>query len=301
MEENKTRAWDLLEDKEKSALQLVFGHGKSNMEASVIMNIYPYKFNEILLRAKKFFLTFSEFFNLYDSFNVSTIADPVGEYLDLTIIKRYSPTDAVSIMDNLEFFDYNTRAHLLASNMGSLKISHNYLHDTVKTFDMWNRFRILPKTLQVPSPFNRRQNKAYKRIFNKITETSELSFRAIQKAFEVKYPPYNYAVFMGEYHLDSYYILKFHPTEVNLRYFSDNLIPVFNSDKVAKEFTDLCLDFYFIKNKSVHLARAFWPEFRKLITGASNFESLLNLKDFDASLSTVINNKDIIHLYKGPK
>jgi hypothetical protein len=58
MDKAQTQAWLHLTDLEKSILSLVIVSQKSKQEASIILNIYPYKFTEILNRAKRFFIYF---------------------------------------------------------------------------------------------------------------------------------------------------------------------------------------------------------------------------------------------------
>jgi hypothetical protein len=297
MENHKIKAWELLTTKEKNSLQLVFGHGKSNMEASVIMNIFPYKFTEILLRAKKFFLVFSEHFYVWDNLDLEGCDNEFRAYIESTVLHRKTVPKAIEAVNSSKFYDYNYRINLLSEEMGLLLQDTPTTYDLLITFDQWNAFRILPKQFQVPSPFNRRQNKAFKRIYEKITNLSELSYRAIDKAFYTKHPPMMHVPLLGEYHGNQIMILPVPKSEKNIKYFSKNLLPVFISRDKALEFAKFVHDYYSIPNKTIHLSRLFWPGFRKLVNEADNLNLLLNLKDFNSSLSEIISNKDIKHLY----
>lgn len=296
MEKNKLEAWNLLTRNEKQALQLVYGHNKSNLESAVLMKIYPYKFNEILLRAKKFFRLFSEYFEYNDTLLPEDISlEPHFKvYIDTLITSRNSVRKTVAELGIPLMASYQYRARVIDNGLRLLKeTGYDDVLEMILTFDQWNGYRILPKHHQKSSPYSRRQNKTFKRILFRLSSMSELSFELLSKSFKVKNPPRVYVPLIGEFFQHGYMVFPVANSKNTLRYLSDNLLLVYDTPERAQEVIDMALEYQTYKHRSAFTGRHFWPKFRKLIHESENIMGLLNIKEFSESSDEMAFVKDI--------
>lgn len=295
MEKSKQQAWDILSQNEKQALQLVYGLNKTNLEAAVLMRIYPYKFTEIILRAKKFFRIFSEYFEFEESIIPTQIPiDPLfTEYINLTINNRLTPLEAINkVSDSLTLI--SNKNGILHGGFRSL--SDEGCLDTLEvilTFDQWNCFRILPKSLQRPSPYPRRQNKVYKTIYNRITTVTELTDLLFTAKYKGNTPPLLYVPIVGQFIHTGVRVLSVPQSSEVMDYFSRNNFPMFINKEEALSLGTMSYEFFSLNKRTTPLARIFWPKFREIVAKAANLSKILKIEDYTEATEALLITKAI--------
>jgi len=295
MELFQQKAWDCLNLNEKTALQLTLSLDKSMMESAVIMNIYPYKFSEILSRAKKFFFMYTNYFELYgDIFYPDVlVSEEVKAFFEDLVLKRYTLQRTLLDARCINFTDISYKKITLEEYFKYLKVNVPHLYEFLLEFDRWNSFRILPKSLQKPSPFKRRQNKIFKKISTNIVSLTELSYNLIIQSFKGNVPPYVYLPLISPY-LDAHYtIIPITNSPTNLTWVSNNKLPIFKNKDEAIEFANFVMEYNFSKTKNSYLARKYWPTFKQFINKSVNVYELLGIKDFKSIAEEITLKKQL--------
>lgn len=300
MENFQKKAWNCLTDKERTALQLTLSLDKTPMESAIIMNIYPYKFSEVLSRAKKFFFMFSNHFELYgDLFDGSTIlTSEVKAFLEDLVKNRYTIKRAMLNPLCVSFFDVYYRKRALEKALEYLLKEKDYIYEFLLEFDRWNSFRVLPKSVQKPSPFKRRQNKAFKKISEQMVGLTEMSYSIIVQTFKKDLPPYIYTPILSEYEQNKYKVLSITDSKSNRAWLGKNKLPAFVLESDAKKFALFMMEYHYSRTKNSYLARKYWPGFKAFINKACNVYDLLEIKDFKTLVEEMTLKKQIQDLTK---
>lgn len=299
MQEFNEKAWGVLTDKERLALQLTLSYSKSSLEAAMVMNIYPYKFAEILARGKKLFFLFSNHFELYaDLFPHSIKMDPgLRKYLEALVLKRMTVKKAIVQSPEFGVMRFDKKAPVIIEFFEYLKSSGNSHIVTLLTeFDRWNSFRILPKKLQKPSPFKRRQNRMFKKVYESITGLTEMSYAMIKQKSKGVLPPIVYIPVIGDFVKDNYEVLSFPDSPEVRGWLAKSKFPTFKDRDRAMAMAELIADFYYSRNKRSVLAKKFWPEFKGMLNESTNVKELLGIKDFNQAFEELLMNKRIVNL-----
>jgi len=279
--ESQTWAWDILTPKERSALSLVVVNQRSKKEAAIILGISQYKFTEIYLRAYRLFIAFTEFHERNGGFMRSDL--PVSKedlaFIETLVLTRKTITDLVfKEKKYINLVSSANRAQFWQTNLASLKLSSSgyskSLLEVLVTYDTWNRFRILPKPFQKISPFARRRNRAYKQIKDYVENVSEISWLI----FERDFAPKRVGCFLPK--LQQGYepgTLEVNLSQKTLKYFTKNHLPVFKTEKGAKDLAFRIHYYNALSQKNSYSARKFWVAFRVGIGTAINFKELLGI------------------------
>ena len=160
-----SKAWGLLTEEEQTALKLQLGLGKSSWQASEIMGKAHYKYLEIKKRGEKFFKMFQEHFDYYsDDLIPEECLDHLDpdfiEFLIQVIIHRKKVNEAITETKSNRLLVGEIRDKIITKNMAYLRNSDSLeaksLYNIIMDFDAWNNFRVLPKELQEPHAFTRR-------------------------------------------------------------------------------------------------------------------------------------------------
>ncbi len=293
---NQQKAWDHLTNLEQMALQLTIVAQRSKQEAAIIMNIAPYKFNELLLRARRFFLLFTEYYETYSRLLPENVQLSPEEYSFFTaiLLERNRANDVVK--DDPQFRNlvrYPSREKLWHTYLTEIQkegIHGQALFILLKEFDKWNRFRILPKEYQLPSPFSRRRIKQFKKIKDQLNNITDLGWEILLKEYSTTKPPLSFlpTFRMGEPRVE---IVKL--SRNTLAYFTNNQLPLFSSEPRAKSFIELTHDYNSLRKKSPHSSQKFWASFRLILADAINYNELLNIQPGDLADLSVQDRKFI--------
>jgi hypothetical protein len=283
MRKENQKAWEILTSDEQLALTLKLGHNKSSWEVGEIVGRAHYKYLEIEARARQFLKIFTEHFLYYDEVMPSYLGlDPrVKKYFELLIQRRRTVKEAVDLIcDN--YFDVTSfREKLILEDMKKLLEG-----DTVKKnvylliveFDRWNNFRILPKSIQEPSAFKRRNKtlelRNIKTLINLHTYLVENLVKKYHKRksnleARIVYVPI-YSKFLDK--KDK--IIELELTEENQKYFSSLGLYIFTKKPLALEFLELLLEYVSYTKKSCKLGQKFWPKFREMTQQSINYNEV---------------------------
>lgn len=283
MTEENQKAWEILTSDERLALTLKLGHGKSSWEAGEIVGRAHYKYLEIEARAKQFLKIFTEHFLFYEEVIPAWMGldKRVKKYFELTISKRRTVKEAVDLIcDN--YFDVTSfREKLIMEDMTKLlegdTIKKN-VYLLIVDFDRWNNFRILPKQIQEPSAFKRRNKTLELRNIKTIINLHTFLVENLVKKYHKKksnsearvvYVPL-YSKFLER--KDQILILELN--NENQAYFSSLGLYLFAKKEKADIFLELLLEYAGYTKKSCKLGQKFWPTFRSITQESLNYNEV---------------------------
>lgn len=278
------KAWNILLDDEKTALSLSLGHGKSTWESGEVMGRAHFKYLEIQKRAIRFLEIFTNHFIKYNGLFPEglNIAFPFKEYLQLTIIERLNISKATRKMEDQNYSIATRRNSLIIREIEKLQNMTNEaardLYNLIMDFDRWNNFRILPIEIQEPSAFKRRNKTRNNKHLKNITTLPQYSvLKIIEKfSYKGKYPKL-YLPIVSNYLHDSFTIIQIKNEDKIINIITNIGLFIFFDRAKAEEFAKLIADYYLNCKKSCKTGQKFWPEFRVLITKASNYKKIENI------------------------
>ena len=279
------KAWAILLEDEKLAISLHHSSGKSSWQAGEIMQKAHYKYLEIKARAEKFFKMFHEYFTIYDDQLIppSVILDRDFKlYLDLVIIKRNKIKEAISKIDNTSYKKTLTREVELSKHLNKLKRhprpEGRNLFNLILDFDRWNNFRVIPRDMQEPSAFKRRNKNRYRKRVKKLMGLNEIAIEALSKNLVYKKKG-KLATKLGYLPLitdsgEGHKILTVHLTKKNLDYISGNELYIFRTQEEAKKLVDTIFEFYLSEKRHCRDGQLFWPLYRDIVRLAINHDEV---------------------------
>lgn len=277
--DSKKRAWDILTEEEKASLVIQLGHNKSTWQVGEIISRSHYKYIEIHQRAKNFFRSFSEYFEIYGDELIPPhldISESLKIYLENTILHRKSIKKASLLTNNKGYRNESSRNKLIYSEFKEIEYTDdahiiNFCNLIIE-FDKWNNYRILPEQMREPSGFKRRRNNYHKQNLNKISKLSKASLHFLelelyQEGGGNHYVPLLY-LDVNEY---SIYNLT---VEDSLKEELTNLgIPIFNSRELAKKYSIEAIN-YLSSEKTRQNGLKFWPVYREIINKSLNIRQM---------------------------
>lgn len=296
------KAFSVLRVEEKASLSLQKVHMKSTWQAGEILEKSHYKYLEIKQRAEKFFELFTHHYNTYDKLIPEKLdLNPYFEqYLILCIEKRLKIRDVINQIDNPLYQKEKTRDPLIERGILELKESKSLnaqnLYHVLMDFDRYNNFRVLPKSVQEPSAFKRRNKTRFKKHLTISVSLGPYTLHRIKELFEtnarnIKSPGY---VSIAHYPHSSE-IIRINASEDNLKYFSSISMYIFKHKEQAQEYKDLTFGYLDQENRDPKRGLIFWPEFRNLIKESLNYDLVNNIAPTRKSLETAIADMDILY------
>jgi len=281
-DKNQQKGWDILTSKEQSTLSLVIVNERSRKEASIILGISQYKFTEIYLRARKFFLGFTEFFEKGGDCTEEGL--PVSkedvEFIWALIKSRKTITTFVySDPKYIELVTSQKRLQFWTKVINNLMFSSSDrakdFFEIIQMYDTWNSFRILPKPFQKISPYPRRRNRVYKQIKKYMEEISDLNWHIFEREFKPKKK--GKAFIPKLFGDDEPQVLAVALSQKSFRYFTKNHIPMFATDEEANKMGLLVFHYNALSQKNPYSARKFWVNFRVHLEKSLNYKELLGI------------------------
>lgn len=288
MEKHHQLAWDCLTELEQQCLYLNLGQGLSTWRAGEILKVTHYKYLELKARAEKLFKLFSDYFEIHPSLirPDSFLDTRFQDYIYGCITKRLSKEEAsIYAGDSSWLLRPVKREHIIRS-MQRLKGSSvknewdRDLYALILEFDRWNNFRILPKILQAPSPYKRRNSKRDKVYLQYLHRIPGFKIRALVDMYWRAGKPEN-----------RYYV-AFISTDVFKKQ-GYSVVPIKRSDDIVKRITGLKVyifeDYddadqfgimaysYFENTSSVREGLNFWKDYRELVERAINYREINNM------------------------
>ena len=281
-------AWDILKEDERTSISLSLGHNKSSWEAGEIMQKAHYKYLEIQARAEKFLKMFTQHFQEYETLIPRNVTIPIHlvEYLNCTMEKRMTIRDTVNYLEDGRYKVTSVRDRLLEETLKDImdvpKQPYRDLMALILEFDRWNNFRILPRSLQEPSAFKRRNKSRELKHLKNLQGLPDYSIMKLVERYEA--PNARKAIYiplLTEYYGDFYYILKVEHKANYVNQLSRLGLFVFLVKNDAEEFAELISDYTARKkghrDNKVMNGQRFWPKFRVQMQKAINNEILNNI------------------------
>lgn len=277
------KAWAVLDDKEKMAIELMTIYGKSSWEAGEIMGIAHFKLLEIHKRAVRFFELFTYHFETYGSLfpkELSFLRNDFKEYMTGVILERGKVKDVTDRMYNWrEWSITESRARVIDDQLKKLQLSQlnsaRDLYQLILDFDAWNNFRVLPESWQEPSAYKRRNKvRDNKHLKNLISVPSvSLDFIWDKYNYSGKYQRAYVPLFSRDYP-EGYKLMAIQFSAKKIKAMNNYCLYVFDNEILARRFAVTVADYYLQERKEVKSGQIFWQKFRELKELAVNFTQL---------------------------
>lgn len=303
------KAWNILKEDEQLALTLKHGHGKSTWEAGEIMDKAHYKFLEIEARAKKFLRMFTEHFENYEHLIDDSIKlEPRFKlYLEKVIGERKTITETIYEIGDPVFSIMSLRDRIIIEEMERLmkreKVMYRNLALLIMEFDRWNNFRILPKDIQEPSAFKRRNKKNDIKNIKNIWELNTFVVKMLRDRYGIQettgrviYIPLPSKIVPQE---ESIMIARY--SEKTISQLSKLGLHVFTKKAFAQEFLDLLVSYKLGEQKHCKEGLKFWPKFRLSSKNAVNYNSIQKRIASRKFLETALKDMDFNIVYPKKK
>jgi hypothetical protein len=279
---NGDKVWAILNDEEKASLSLQLLQNKSTWQAGEILKKSHYKYLEIYSRAKEFVRLFTIHFKKYDNLVPKgvRITPELKEYFEEAILNRKSIRAASEDLSQ-KHWKAKVRNKALIEHYrkwinSEYEVDQDFLN-LILHFDKWNNFRILPKDMQEPHAFKRRNKNRYKQHINLHLNMSQYSL----DRFEVKVikgkdlqPGVLYTPIIKNFKEQKYIIKEVHHNMRNLNLINDLYLYAFRTPEEAKEYVTHIFTFDLsTRNKKPKEGLDFWPKYRALIRLSINYDA----------------------------
>lgn len=285
MERYQQQAWECLTPKEQNTLFFSKAKGLSTWEGGEILKLAHYKYLEIKARAGKFFKMFSDYFEKYPSL-VNPEAPLDNNFRDFifgAMVKRLPKIEARLHSGDPTWVSPEITNRRIVINMERLRYSKSDwdkdLYALITEFDRWNNYRILPRSLQAPSAFNRRVQRKQKLYVRYLYKIPTVRIQMIYDKYHKKGPTsrrywislINETIFPK----NGYGIIPISRDEKVLEELCKLRIYVFETKLDAEKFGVL-LASYFESIDTIPNGLDWWKTYRTIISKAINFKNLDN-------------------------
>lgn len=282
-----TEAWDILNRDEKMSISLSLGHNKSSWEAGEIVGKSHYKYLEINSRAERFLRMFTEFFEKYgDLIPIpNNMHRDFKDYLIMLIKERRTMKDTLSRIENKDYQFTGSREVTLENAMNNLRHSdlpsERELFDLLLEFDRWNNFRILPRRLQQPSAFKRRNKSRELKHLKSISDLPKYSVNKIKEKFN--YTGYKKLFFtlVSRELTNGFTIITMENTKKNISQVSQLGFFIFRDYLDAQKLGEMINRYLYPLKVTgfspVVKGLTFWSPYRELIAKSINYSKVYNL------------------------
>lgn len=284
MEKINTIIWDMLTDEEKTAFSLQHGYNKSTWEAGEIIGRAHYKYLEIKQRAEKFLQLFTHQLNRYGRLIPTDIGltPELIRFLELTIGGRKPVKEATSKMA-YKWQNNSSRGTLISSEIYRLQASdseaaRDFL-DFVTEFDRWNNFRILPKTLQLPSAYKRRNTNRYKQRLKQTVISHPMKVELWVESYCIKTPTPSslyLPIIYDRYKRTGVFFVEDRPFIMSK--ITGLGLYLFDDPGVAAQYISHLLSYNLLEKRVCTKGQKFWPTYRDIIQQARNYREVENIR-----------------------
>lgn len=287
MEPYREKAWDCLTKGEQDSLFLNISQGLSTRKTGEILGLSHYKYLEMKARAEKFFKMFSDYFFIHEDLirPKAPISESFRDYLYGSILKRLSRDEAISYAGDSTWLLKEFNVKNISSNMMRLKNSEDSwdqdLYKLIMEFDRWNCFRILPKMLQAPSAYRRRNNKKYKIYLKYLHRIPDFKIRYLLDHYWKKNGKVRYIALVSSIFDYGYQVVPISTKEEITKEITDMKIYIFDKQIDADDFGLQVSRYFEIGDSQSGLK--FWKVFNEVIEKAINYREINNM-DFSVDI-----------------
>lgn len=278
------KAYNILKEEEKLALNLQLVGGKSSWDAGQIIRKSHYKYLEIKARAQKFLELFTIHYNTFGSLVPDGIRlnPSLQTYFEKVIEDRMKISEAVAYVENKSFIASSIRNRSIITEMEKLKsinsASSIALYELILNFDKFNNFRILPKELQEPSAFKRRNKNVHKKHIQTMLRIGEQEADYIEAQFSTdRAKKVLYTYLITDVEIQLYKIITVKDTKDVRKQITEKGLYLFKNQTKVSEFCRLIVDFYSKDNKHCTDGQRFWPMYRDFVKYAINYREMNNM------------------------
>lgn len=295
------RALAILTTDERSAVTLQHVHKKSSWEAGEMLSKSHYKYLEIKYRAEQYLKIFSQHFALYDELipDFVGLSDEVKEYLEYTIEERMRVKEASLKVGGPIMTDTTSRENHLIEQITALRESKDThkqnVYSLIMEFDRYNNFRIMPRAIQEPSAFKRRNSTRYKKHLKIATSIPLYSLKRLRELFEIKRKELTeegFLVLLNRDYIEDCGIIRVNAKKDNLQIMTNLSLYVFQAKADAQEFAEKVIGYISQETKDPKEGLKFWPSFRNLIKKAINHDKINNIAPTRKSLEIAMKDMD---------
>lgn len=297
----------MLKPDEKTSLALKNLEKKSSWQAGEIMHKSHYKYLEISIRAQKFFELFNQHYNLYETLVPhGVLLNPdFQKYIELTIEKRLKVGEAIKLIDNEDYQSNKAREPLVIQGILGLKKSKSLheqnLYNAIMEFDRYNNFRILPRDVQEPSGFKRRNKTRFKKHLTISVTLHPYTLKRIKEIFEqnsknLRKDNEGYIALTHHPHTKS--IIRINTSTEVVSRLSKLSLYVFKHKEKCQEYIDLVFEYLDQNDHGPAKGLIFWPNYRNLIKESLNYDELNNIAPTRKSLHEAIFDMDVYYKKK---
>lgn len=281
MEPYQDKAWDILTNNERNSLFLQMSQGQSSWEAGEILNIPHYKYLELKERSVKFFKMFSQYFQEFETLISpnSVVDSKFRDYVEGIIEKRLTREEALKYTGDSALSLKDLSDSVITKNMNRLldsELKHdNRLYDLIVEFDRWNNRRVLPRELQLPSAYKRRNNKRDKTYIEFISRIPTNKVNALIDIFTYRPRKANKKVYyislISSEFPDGYYIVPIKPSKETILKISKLSIYIFDDKDKADTF-GFIISKFIKSDRTPKVGQQFWVKYREHIKMSVNYD-----------------------------
>lgn len=290
------KAWAILTKDEQAALMLKYTQDKSSWEAGEILGRSHYKYLEIQSRAKRFLEIFTEHFLAYDEVISPYLSGSkeIKYYFKLTVEGRNTLSDAHEKLDQLfgsSGKKYRNRliAELLYHWRDNGDTHEQLAYNIIMEFDRWNNFRILPRYIQEPSAFKRRNKNIHKRHVKMTCQLPSISVEHLEDVFR---PKSNQKIlYLPCITLENTKkIIKLKRTKQVLEMINKTQLYVFDKPELAQTYIDAVGKYRLVEERTCRDGLEFWPIYRDLIKRSLNYMEVQQMTPSRRALVMALKN-----------
>lgn len=299
------KAWKVLSNDERLSLTLKHGYSRSSWEAGEIVGRAHYKFLEIEARAKQFVKMFHEHYELYTDLipTYIKIDERVKRFFELTIEKRLSIKGAVLKIRDSKFKVSKYRTELIIQTISDFVNSESVLEQNIGNlileFDRWNNYRILPREIQEPSAYKRRNKNYDIRNIKNLLTISPYSIKLLIKKYEAKHGS-SHILYMPVFSPvvdDEDSIITIRKSLKDIAYLSSIGFYIFTRREKAEKFFNLVKDYDLkTRGKSCIDGQKFWPKYREAVNHSVNYNQVKKRIPSRKFLESALKDLDLIKL-----
>lgn len=270
------KAWQILKEDEKAALMLKYTENKSSWEAGEILARSHYKYLEIQSRARRFLEIFTEHFEAYDEIIPPFVSGlkEIKYYFKLAIESRKSLKEIHEQLDNI--FGTSGKKYRNRQIMDLLKKwregddHEQIVYNLVMEFDRWNNFRILPRPIQEPSAFKRRNKNVHKRHVRMTCQLPSISMEHLEEVYKPK--SNQKIIYLPAITLENTRkIIKLKYTKEVIEFINKTQLYAFSDKKIAEKYLDAVAKYRMVEERTCKDGLEFWPTYRDLIQKSVNY------------------------------
>lgn len=288
MNESQEKAWSWLTKDEQNSLLLTLTQGLSSWRASEAMGITHYKYLELKARSEKFFRLFCDYLEIHH--DLIPPRAPIGErftdFIVGSIEKRMTKSEAVIYAGDSKWHIREIRDKQIIHNMDNLRYSKDPwckdLYALIMEFDRWNNFRILPLSIQAPSPYRRRSQKKYKIYLKFMFQVPDFLVNSLVMKYNKPGRSRHYIAVISLIFPNNYKLVPISRSSKVTKSFTRKNIYVFENKEDAETF-GLLASKYYTYTQSIKAGQKFWTNFYEAIEKAINFREINHL-DFNINL-----------------